>query len=353
MNLELIANNLLNDISTLIDTARLKVANYANASLVQLYWNVGKIISHNILNEERGKYGEKIIHHLSQGLMQTYGRGFSSRSLFKMVQFYKIYNDEEILPTLSAQLSWSHLLELIVIDEDLKRKFYMEMCRIERWSVRELRRKISGMLYERTAISQRPENVIKHELSKLEKNNELTKDLVFRDPYILEFLQLPADFSESDLENAILDDLTRFLSELGTDFCFIARQKRITIDSDDYYIDILAFHRTMKRLIAIELKLGAFKPSYKGQMELYLRWLDKYERKPGEEPPLGLILCASKKQEQIQLLELDKSGIHVAEYLTQLPPKEALEARLHRAIAAASESNPELSVIENADEIED
>lgn len=337
MNLDVSVSYLFKDISQLIDDARTKVAIYANSSMVTLYWHIGKRINQNILNEERAKYGEQVINHLSKKLVQNYGRGFSPRSLFKMLQFYKFYTDEEILPTLSAQLSWSKLIDLIAIENSLKRKFYTEMCRIERWSVRELRKKISGMLYERTAISQKPEKIIALELEKLQKSGELTKDLVFRDPYLLDFLQLPAEFSESDLESAILDDLTKFLSELGTDFCFIARQKRITIDNDNYHLDLLVFHRTMRRMIVIELKLGTFKASYKGQMELYLRWLDKYERKPGEGAPLGLILCADKKHEQIELLELDKSGIHVAQYLTELPPREILEARLHKAIEFAQE----------------
>lgn len=252
MNLNIATDVLFADISRLIDTARTKVANYVDSSLVALYWRIGDKINKDILSEDRADYGQQIVKRVALQLENNYGRGFNRSSLFRMVQFAKLY-PEEIVATLSRQFSWSKFIELIAIDDSLKRQFYTEMCRIENWSVRDLRKKISGMLYERTAISQKPEKVISQELEKLQKHGKLTKDLVFRDPYILDFLQLPAEFSESDLENAILDDLTKFLSELGTDFCFIARQKRITIDNDDYYLDLLFFHRTMRRMIVIEL----------------------------------------------------------------------------------------------------
>ena len=173
------------------------------------------------------------------------------------------------------------------------------------------------------------------ELENLRKEDLLTPNLVFRDPYFLEFLNLNDRYLEKDLEDAIMRELEQFLLELGGGFSFLARQKRITIDDEDFHIDLLFFHRDLKRIVAIELKLGDFKPGYKGQMELYLRWLDKYERRSGEEAPLGLILCAGKKQERIELLELDRSGIHVAEYLTALPPKKVLQEKLHKAIEQA------------------
>lgn len=253
-----------------------------------------------------------------------------------MVQFAKLY-PEEIVATLSRLLSWSHFVELITFEDPVKRQFYSEMCRLENWSVRLLRKQIDSMLYERTAISKAPKELIKQELNELQTYNKVTTNLTFRDPYILDFLGLEGTFSEDDLESAILNELCLFLQELGADFSFIARQKRITIDNEDYYIDLLMYHRGLKRMIAIELKLGRFMASYKGQMELYLKWLNKHERKEGEEAPLGLILCGSKKAEHIELLELDKSGIHVAEYLTQLPPKEILESRLRQAINVAQE----------------
>lgn len=334
---EIAPKSLLKDISSLIESARSHAAQYVNSSLVSLYWNIGVKIHHEILEKERAEYGEQIIKNLAKELSIKYGRGFNARALFRMVRFAKLYPEEKIVATLSPLLSWSHFRELIGLDDPLKRDFYTEMCRLEHWSVRELQKKIDGMLFERTAISHQPENVIQDSLNKLKEKNELTKELVFRDPYILDFLQLPATYSESNLEDAILDELCKFIQELGTDFCFIARQKRITIDNEDFYIDLLMFHRGLKRMIAIELKLGRFTASHKGQMELYLRWLDKYEKRNGEEKPLGLILCAEKRQEHVELLELDKSGIHVAQYLTKLIPHDILEEKLRKAVEIGKE----------------
>jgi predicted nuclease of restriction endonuclease-like (RecB) superfamily len=258
------------------------------------------------------------------------------------VRFAKLFPEKEIVATLSPLLSWSHFRELISLEEPLKRNFYTEMCRLEHWSVRDLRKKIDGLLFERTAISKNPDGLIKKELENLQTKNQLTPILVFRDPYILDFLDLPTDFSEKTLENAILDELCRFLQEIGTDFCFIGRQKRITVDNEDYYIDLLTYHRGLARLVAIELKLGKFTAANKGQMELYLKWLDKYERRAGENKPLGLILCADKNKEHVELLELDKSGIHVAQYLTELPALEVLEEKLRIAIITAKEKHARL-----------
>ena len=229
----------------------------------------------------------------------------------------------------------SHFIEIIYIKDPLQRQFYAEMARVERWSVRTLRQKVQGMLYERTAISRKPEELARQELEALQEEDRMTPDLVFRDPYLLDFLGLEDTYSERDLEAAILRELERFLLELGTDFSFIARQKRMTIGERDFYLDLLFYHRSLRRLVAIELKLGSFDPSHKGQMELYLRWLGRYERRPGEEPPIGLILCGEKNREQIELLQLDRGEIRVAEYLVELPPREMLEAKLHEAIRLA------------------
>ena len=229
-------------------------------------------------------------------------------------------------------MSWTHFIALIPLKEPLQREFYAEMCRVERWSVRTLRRKIGSMLYERTALSRQPEELARQDLDALRAQDKLTPDLVFRDPYLLDFLGLKGAFQEKDLEAAILRELEAFIMELGGGFTFVARQKRVSVDHDDYYLDLLFFHRDLQRLVAIELKLDKFRPEHKGQMELYLRWLDKYERKSNEASPLGIILCAGKNAEQIELLELDRSGIHVAEYLTELPPREVLTRKLHEAI---------------------
>lgn len=240
------------------------------------------------------------------------------------------------MATLSTQLGWSHFIEILPIKTQLAREFYAEMCRVERWPVRTLRLKISGMLYERTALSKNSEAVIKAELENL-RDGQITPDMVFRDPYLLDFLGLQGSFSEKDLESAILREMERFLLELGSGFTFVARQKRMTVGKDDFYLDMLFYHRFLRRLVAIELKLDSFKPSYTGQMELYLRWLEKHERVEGEESPIGMILCAGADAEQVELLQLDGKSIRIAEYLTELPPMELLRSRLHHAIEMARE----------------
>lgn len=241
-----------------------------------------------------------------------------------------MFPNAEIVAALLRQLGWTHFTLLIPIRDPLQRDFYAEMCRIEGWSTRELRRKIDGMLYERTALSKKPEELIRKELAALREKDELTSALVFRDPYMLDFLELADTHSEKDLESAILREIEHFLLELGAGFTFVERQKRITLDGDDYYVDLLFFHPRMRRLVAIELKIGDFKPADSGQMELYLRWLDRHERQHGEAPPLGIILCAGKKRETVEYLDLDTRGIHVAEYLTDLPPRQVLEAPASR-----------------------
>jgi len=334
---------LLPDIRRMIEESRTALATAVNVALTMLYWRIGKRINEEILKGERAEYGEEIVSTLSRQLVLDYGNGFSEKSLRRMIQFAEVFPEEEIVATLSRQLSWSHFRELLPHKHPLQRDFYAEMCRVERWSVRTLRAKIDSMLYERTALSQKPEKLIRQELKALRDENRMTPDLVFRDPYLLDFLGLKARYLEKDLEDAILQELEQFLLELGEGFSFIARQKRIIVDNDDYYLDLLFFHRGLRRLVAIELKMGNFRPAYKGQMELYLRWLQKYEMKTGEDLPVGLILCAGKKRETVELLELEKSGIRVAEYLTELPPKNVLEARLHKAIQIARERIEQLS----------
>lgn len=326
---------LLSDVRSLIERSRHSLAQAVNSELVLLYWRIGRRIREEILAEDRADYGKKIVEAVSDSLKSEYGSGFGRRNLFNMIRFAEAYQDPEIVQTLSAQLSWSHFIEIIYLKDPLQRQFYAEMARVERWSVRILRKKIQGMLYERTAISRKPEELAKQELEALQEEDRMTPDLVFRDPYLLDFLGLEDTYSESDLEAAILRELERFLLELGTDFSFIARQKRMTIGNRDFYLDLLFYHRNLCRLVAIELKLGSFDAAYKGQMELYLRWLDKYERRSGEEQPIGLILCSEKDREQIELLQLDQGEIRVAEYLVKILPRELLEAKLHEAIRLA------------------
>ena len=305
--------------------------------MVLLYWHIGKRVREDILHEQRAQYGKRIVATLSKQLTSDYGRGYSTPNLSRMMRLAEAFPDERIVATLSQQLGWSHFKEVIPLGDDLKRDFYAEMCRIERWSVRILRAKIQGMLYERTAISKKPEEVIRRDLDVLREEDRLTPDLVFRDPYVLDFLGLADSYGERDMEQAILRELEAFLLELGSDFAFVARQKRISVDHEDYYLDLLFYHRRLRRLVAIDLKLGRFQAADKGQMELYLRWLQEHEARPDEEPPIGLILCADRSAEHVRLLRLEAAGIRVAQYLTELPPQEVLERKLHDAIRLARE----------------
>jgi predicted nuclease of restriction endonuclease-like (RecB) superfamily len=254
---------------------------------------------------------------------------------YRMIQFAEFFPDVQIVSALSTQLGWSHFIELLSIDDTLKRDFYAELCRLERWDVRTLRHKIGHLLFERTAVSKKPDELIAHDLAALRDEDRMTPDVVFRDPYFLDFLGLTGTYAEKDVEQAILRELEAFILELGSDFAFVTRQKRISVDSVDYYLDLLFYHRRLRRLVAIELKIEKFEAAHKGQMELYLRWLEKYELRPGEEPPLGLILCADKSKEHVELLQLDKSGIRVASYLTELPPRQLLRRKLHETMIAA------------------
>lgn len=322
----------LNEICSMIEVARGRVAVAVNFEMTMLYWNIGHRIRKEILKEKRAEYGLSIVVTLSRQLTIDFGEGFSKYNLSRMMAFSELFPDTNIVATLSQQLYWSHIKEIISVKDDLARYFYAEMCRIERWSVRTLRAKIDSMLFERTAISKKPAKLAKLELAKLRVEDKLTPDLVFRDPYFLDFLKLKGAYQEKDVESAIIRDLEAFILEIGTGFSFIARQKRITVGGDDFYLDLLFFHRDLNRLVAMELKMGKFKPEHKGQMELYLKWLDKYEKKSGEGQPIGLILCAEKSSEQVELLELGKSGIKVADYLTQLPPKRLLEKRLNETV---------------------
>ena len=331
---------LFQEIRQLIDTAKQRAAIAINAEMTLLYWQVGKRIHTEVLQGQRAEYGKQIIISLSQQLTQTYGKGWSEKQLRHCLHFAETFPNDQIVSTLRRELSWTHIKTLMYIDDPLKREFYIEIAQLEKWSVRQLQERINSMLFERTALSRKPEETIRNDLEQLRQIQQVSPDIVLKDPYILDFLNLRDRYLEKDLEDAILREIEQFLLELGAGFTFVARQKRLQIDNDDFYIDLLFYNRKLKRLVAIDLKLGNFQAEYKGQMELYLRWLAKYDQEPDEQPPLGIILCAGKKQEQIELLELDKSGIHVAEYLTVLPPKELLQAKLQEAIATARRRLP-------------
>jgi predicted nuclease of restriction endonuclease-like (RecB) superfamily len=326
---------LLDDVRQIIMQARESVARAIDSSLTMLYWNVGLRVRQDILKGKRADYGEKIVSALGRQLESEFGRGFSTKSLRHMIRFAEAFPDAEIVSALRRQLTWTHFKSIIYIEDPLKRNFYAEMCRIEGWNTRTLNKKIQSMLFERTALSRKPEKLAEMELKALRNEDKLTPDMVFRDPYLLDFLGLRNTYAEKDLEAAILREMESFILELGVGFAFLERQKRITVDGIDHYLDLLFYHRNLHRLVAIELKLGEFKAAHKGQMELYLGWLNRYERKQGEESPVGLILCAGKRNETVELLDLDKSGIHIASYWTEALPKAELERKLHEVVRLA------------------
>lgn len=324
---------LVEDLRRLIADARRNVAATVNAGLTLLYWRIGKRILDEVLGRERATYGRRIVVSLSRQLVEEHGPSFGEKNLRRMIQFAEVFPQEEIVVSLIRQLSWTHFIALLPLRNRLQRDFYAELCRIEGWSVSTLRKKIDSMLFERTAVSRKPEQLARKELDALRTENQWMPDMVFRDPYILDFLKLSDSYSERDLEVAILRDIEAFLLEMGSGFTFVTRQKRMVIDGEDHTLDLLFYHRRLRRLIAVELKLGKFKAAYKGQMELYLRWLEEHEQEPEEESPLGLILCAEGGQESIALLRLDQYGIRIGQYLTELPPKDVLERKLHESIA--------------------
>ncbi|MDX9749175.1 MAG: PDDEXK nuclease domain-containing protein [Paludibacter sp.] len=332
MEIEKSSTLLIKDLVSLIENGQNQLAYAANATMTMTYWSIGKRINNEILDNQRAEYGKQIVVSVARQLSNEYGRSFEEKNLRRMMQFAQVFNDEQIVATLWRQLTWSHFKLLIPLKDELQRDFYTQMCRIEGWSVKTLQKKIDSMLFERTALSKKPDDLIKEELKALTETDKLTPDLVFKDPYFLDFTGLKDTYSEKTLEDAILREIEQFILELGSGFTFVERQKRMIIDGEDFKLDLLFYHRKLKRLVAIDLKLGKFKSTYKGQMELYLRWLEKYDMQSGEETPLGLILCAEGNKEQVELLQLGNAGIKIAEYLTELPDKKILKQKLHATI---------------------
>lgn len=326
------------DVCQIIDSSQLRLASTVNFEVCILNWYVGKRIKEDVLYNQRAEYGKDIVKKLAENLTKRYGKGWSDRKLLHCIRSAYTFSEQEIVYAVRSQLTWTHIRSLMFIEDDLKRKFYLEMARIEHWDTRTLDAKIDSMLYERTALSKKPAELIQQELSQIQATNTLSPDVVFRSSYFLDALGLADSYSEKDLENAILLNLQSFIKEMGNDFAFLDRQKRITIDAVDYKIDLLFFHRGLKRLVAIDLKLGKFKPEHEGQMLLYLRYLNKHERKDGEGSPIGLILCSEGNTEHIEYLMLEDSDIKVAQYYTQLPDKKLLSEKLHKAIAIAREN---------------
>ena len=331
-------NVLYNDVCQIIDNARVRVATYANSEIIMMNWSVGKRIKEDVLHEQRGEYGKQVLKNLADKLTARYGKGWSHKQLLHCLRSAETFSQDEIVSAVQRQLNWTHLKTLAYIKDPLERQFYAQMCSMEHWDTRTLDEKIDKQLYQRTALSRKPEELIKKELEEAKTNNQLLPDMVFRSSYFLDMLGLPDIFTEKDLENSIITQIEDFISELGSDFTFVARQKRITVDATDYYLDLLFFHRELRRLVAIDLKLGKFKPEHEGQMLLYLRYLNQNERKAWEESPIGLILCSEGNTEHIEYLMLDdNSPIKVAQYYTQLPDKKLLAEKLRKAIAIARE----------------
>ena len=331
-------NKLFNGIVSIIEQAKQKVSVYLNTETTLLYWSIGNFLFVELKQKNQLQYGKQILATVSQELTGKFGKGFTYTALTRMLKVAELFPKKKIA-TVSQQLSWSHLIELVSIEDKIKRLFYTEMAIAEKWGVRTLRAKQDEMLFERTVIAKQPEEIIKASLNTLSNENELNPDLVFRNSYILDFLNLPYNFSEKDLEDKLVLNIEQFILELGNGFAFLERQKRISIDSTDYYLDLLFYHRKLNRLIAIDLKLGKFKPAYKAQMELYLRWLQKNEQQENEEEPIGLLLCSEGNTEHIELMMLNEKEIKVAQYLTELPSKEWFADKLQKAIEISKSNN--------------
>ena len=328
--------SLIQDLRQIIEQARGHVAATANYAQTMMYWHIGERINREVLSNQRAEYGKQIVASVARQLQEEYGKkGFEERTIRRMMKFAQMFPDIQIVSPLVSKLSWTHFLIVMPLKDELQREFYLTLAASERWSKRTLQNKIDGMLFERTAVASKPDELIKKELATLRDDKVLSPDLVFKSPYFLEFTGLKGMYSEKSLEDSLIAHLEQFIIELGNGFSFVARQKRMIIDGQDFYLDLLFFHRRLHRLIAIDLKLGRFKAQYKGQMELYLRWLEANEMEEGEETPLGLLLCTEGNDEQIELLQLDKAGIKVAQYLTELPSRHVLMQQIQKSLEAA------------------
>ncbi len=329
-------NHLFLGIETLIEKTNRRVAVYLNVEISQLYWDIGNYIISEMRYEAYSRHGRHILATLSQRLTEKFGKGYTYSALTRMIKVAESYS-EEMFATVSQTLSWSHFIELATIENPTKRLFYQQMCIVENWSVRTLRQKEDTMLFERTAIATKPDDEILQILQATNHTN-INPNLVFKSTYLVDFLGLSGYYSEKDLENAILTELEKFILELGQGFAFLERQKRIPVDSVDYSLDLLFYHRKLNRLVAIDLKLGKFKPQYKGQMELYLKYLQKNEQQSNENPPIGLLLCSEGNTEHIELLLLEEENIKVAQYLTAFPDKQWFIEKLNKSIAIAQQN---------------
>jgi predicted nuclease of restriction endonuclease-like (RecB) superfamily len=317
---------LFRELSLLIEKSKQKVVSQVKSTVNLLFWQIGKRINEEILHSRRAEYGAQIVSNLAEKLSAQFGRSFEVKNLRRMMQFAEQFPNRKIVVTLSRQLSWSQFITIIPLKTSDERLFYANLIIQDFLSVRELRHQIEKKTFERTKIAN----------TQISKKSKIPPS-TFKDPYMFDFLDLKSAYLEKDVETAILRDLENFILELGKGFAFVERQKRMIIDGEDFYLDLLFYHRKSKRLVAIELKLGKFTAKYQGQMKLYLKWLNRYERQADENEPIGLILCAGDSREQIELLEMDKDGIMVAEYWTELPPKKKLQEKIRKMLLEARE----------------
>jgi predicted nuclease of restriction endonuclease-like (RecB) superfamily len=317
---------LFKEVSALIEQTRRNLYAQADSATVLLFWRIGGVINGDILRNKRANYGKQIVSALATQLTERYGSSFEVRNLRRMMQFAEQYTDIEIVSALPTQLSWSHFVEILPLKSQEAKLYYLNEAATRQLGTRALRKLISRKTFERKEIAN----------AQLTAISQIPFD-TFRDPYLFDVLGIKGAYLEADLETAILRELEQFILEFGKGFAFVDRQKRMIIDGEDHYLDLLFFHRILKRLVAIELKIGKFQASHKGQMEMYLGWLNRYERQEGENTPIGLILCAEASREKIELMKLDRDGILVAEYWTALPPKKELAEKIHALLIEARE----------------
>ncbi len=316
---------------SLIDSARLQVAATVNTTLIGLYWKIGEFISGKIAAVS---WGQGTVAALAAHIQrkQPNTRGFSAQNLWRMRQFFETYRGLQVLATLSRELPWSHNLAILSRSKrDEEREFHLRVAARERWSFRELQRQLNGTLFERTVLSPA-------KLSTPLREVHPEAATVFKDSYLVEFLQLPAEHSEADLQAALVERLKTFLIELGRDFCFAGSQYPLQVGSRDFFVDLLFFHRGLNCLVAFDLKIEEFQPEHLGKMEFYLEALDRDVRKSHEGPSIGVILCATKNHEVVEYaLSRAASPTLVAEYHRCLPEKKLLQAKLHEFYTLAEQ----------------
>jgi predicted nuclease of restriction endonuclease-like (RecB) superfamily len=330
--------NLLNDISRLVEGARRRAAKQVNTIIVQTYWEIGRlIVEDEQKGEEKANYGTELIVELSKDLTKRYGKGFSKSNLFLMRKFYSTYPPQKF-QTVSGKFnngqihSWSHYCELTTIKDDLARSFYEIESIKNNWSVRELKRQINSLLFERLALSKDKDNVMQlaQEGQVIEKPEDAIKD-----PYVLEFLGLPerSCYTESQLEQELTNHLQEFILELGKGFTFVGRQKRITIDNEHYYVDLIFYHRMLRCLVLIDLKIGKLTHADVGQMNFYLNYIKDQEMLEDENLPVGIILCTEPNRSKV-FVEYALGGlsnnVFVSKYKLYLPTKSELEVEIQK-----------------------